>query len=447
MQIVLISLVFILVISGSSNGQTLYMTAEGGIGAVYTMSNGATMNQVLIHRMNATGYITMVSAISGNGTGVNSTGVDALGSQGSVVVYSNYLFVVNPGSNSLSMFWINPADATQLKLLSVQATMGLFPISVAVNSMYACVLTTGNITGIRCFNYNSSGLFPISAFDRNLTSYISSTISLTAPPGGFGLTFSQIMFSPDNRSLIVLAKGNATVAGFLLFYLFNDNKTVLSSNATTMVLTGAMAPFAVLPVGANGLFIVDGALPGVATLNYSSTTGMISNLKLTHLNDTLAAALCWSAYSPALDTYYGIAAGAANVVALKLNLSSNSTPVQVIQYFQLPPNTGGLDAIVVSLPGKDYLYVTGVLAHVVTGYRLDGSANASLINVAPSQIGDTSNLPKLVGTAAFIQTQSSSSATTGSPSATTAKPSAAASFIASTVTTILSMTFILFASQ
>jgi hypothetical protein len=47
------------------------------------------------------------------------------------------------------MFIINPSDATQLTLLSVQPTYGWFPVSVAVNDKYACVLTGGNVTGVR----------------------------------------------------------------------------------------------------------------------------------------------------------------------------------------------------------------------------------------------------------------------------------------------------------
>jgi hypothetical protein len=54
---------------------------------------------------------------------------------------------------------ISPSDAAQLTLLSVKSTNGWFPVSVTVNSMYACVLTGGTITGIRCFTYNSSGLY------------------------------------------------------------------------------------------------------------------------------------------------------------------------------------------------------------------------------------------------------------------------------------------------
>ena len=162
--------------SAPIDAQMLFPTSTGSVGAVYTLSNGATKNQVLVQSLTMNGQMTMTGSVDTNGTGVNTTAEDVLFSQGSVVVYSNYLFVVNPGSNSISMFMISPSDGTQLTLVSVKPTNGWFPISIAVNSMYACVLTGGPITGIRCFTYNASGLMMVPSFDRNLTSYISQTV-------------------------------------------------------------------------------------------------------------------------------------------------------------------------------------------------------------------------------------------------------------------------------
>jgi len=463
----LFSTVFILLLSKSTDGQTLYPTAEGGIGAVYTMSMGSIMNEVIIHRMNGSGQLTMVSSISGNGTGVNTTSIDPLVSQGPMVIYSNCLFMVNAGSNSLSMFMINLGDATQLTLVSVKSTFGWFPVSVTVNDMYACVLTGGNITGIRCFTYNSSGLYMVNAFDRNLTSYLSQSV----PPKGPPKTFSQILFSPDNLSLIIAVKGMDTAdPGYLLFYLFNTDRTILSENATRMVPTNAILPFSLTPVGENGMLITDPGSVGVLTLTYSSSTGMISNSRFTPLNDSIAGGICWSTYSPLTDNYYVIATGTANVIELTVNLNSNSTPVEIVQSYQLPSNTGGLETIVVSLPDKDYLYVLGVTGHVITGYTLNGPGDATLANVALSQTGNTANIPKLAGLAAFIQTQSSSLPTggpvvttsgseattrrptvsTGGAEATTrgpVAPSRATSYFTSTMIAFLCMIFLFFTAE
>ena len=130
MRLVILYSAFILLLTKPINGQTLYPTTSGSVGAVYTMSNGASMNQILIHSLNSTGQLTLTNSVNTNGTGVNTTAGDPLFSQGALGVYSNYLFAVNPGSNSLSMFMLSSSDATQVTLISVQPTYGVFPVSV-----------------------------------------------------------------------------------------------------------------------------------------------------------------------------------------------------------------------------------------------------------------------------------------------------------------------------
>jgi hypothetical protein len=272
--------------------------------------------------------------------------------------------------------------------------------------MYACVLNGGTITGIRCFTYNSSGLFIMSSFDRNLTSYISQTVPPTGPPQ----TLSEILFSADNLALIVSVKGlNATSPGYLLFYTLTSNMTILASSPTIVTPTGGVLPFSMTLVGTNGLLITDPGANGVLTLNYSSTNGTTSNSMFTSVNTTIASALCWSTYSPNIGHYYVISAGNATIVELSLNLSSTSTPVTIVKYYQLPSNTGALEATVVSLAGKDYLYVLGTTAHVITGYQLNSGGNATTNGMVLAQQGDTTSIPKLAGIAAFVQTRSSTS--------------------------------------
>jgi hypothetical protein len=401
-SVVLIVSLFLL-ISKNIDGQTLYPTSTGSVGAVYTMSNALTMNQIIIHNLSANGQLSMINAVNTNGTGVSTFAADPLFSQGALVVYSNFLFVVNPGSNSLSMFTISPSDATQLTLLSVQPSNGWFPISITVNAMYACVLTGGNITGIRCFTYNASGLFYVSSFDRNLTSYISQSVPPSGPPG----TLSEILFSADNLALIISVKGiNMTSPGYLLFYSLSNNYTTLASSPSRQTPANAVLPFSMTLVNTNGLLITDPGANGVLTLSYSSTSGMINNSMLTPINASLAGALCWSTYSPTIGNYYVIGASTATIVELNLNFT-NASPVTIVQYYQLPNNTGALDTTVVTLAGKDYLYVLGTTAHVISGYQLRSAGNATANGVTIVQQGNTTNIPKLVGIAAFVQTQSS----------------------------------------
>ena len=427
----------LLLVNSVIHGQMLYPTSAGGVGAVYTMSNQPTMNQVIVSRLSASGQLTYVNTVNTNGTGVNITAADPLFSQGAVTVYSNCLFVVNAGSNSLSMFMISPSDATQLTLMSVQPVYGWYPISVTVNSMYACVLSGGNVTGIRCFTYNSSGLYAVSTFDRNLTGFLSQSV----PPSGPPLTWSEILFSADNLALIVSVKGfNATVPGYLLLFPLSNNGATLASSPMQQTPTSAVFPFSMTLVGTNGLLVTDPGANGVLTMNYASTNGMISNSVFTPINASLAGALCWSTYSPTIGNYYVIATRTSTIVELNLNLSSTTSPVQIVQYYQLPNNPGALDAAIVTLAGMDYLYVIGTTVQVISVYKLGGPGNAVANGTVTVQQGNTTGMPKVVGIAAFVQTQSMSTTTMATMTTTTTK-------LGSTATTLSALSWMVLASM
>ncbi len=385
-----------------SNG-ALFMTSTGGVGAVYTMTNGAIKNEVIIYRLDRFGQLTLSGTIDTNGVGVNTTATDPLSSQGSIVVFSNCLFVVNPGSNSLSMFIINPSDATELTLVSVQPTYGWFPISVTVNSKYACVLTGGNQTGIRCFTYSSLGLFVVPSFDRDLTSYISQTV----PPTGVPNTFSEILFSADDLALIISVKGLDEISrGYLLFYQLTNNGAVLSSTPTLQTPPNGIFPFSMTLVGNNGLLVTDPGARGVLTQNYSSTSGTITNSILTPIDASIAGALCWSTYSSVTGNYYVIGLSPAAIVELNLDLSSTVNPVKIIRYYPLPKNTGALETTVVTLAGIDYLYVIGTTAQVINSYRLSTPGGAVVNGVTVVREGTVTNIPKIAGLAAYVQRSS-----------------------------------------
>lgn len=399
MKFMLISIALCLLIMSN---EALSIRSTDGVGGVYTMTNGAIMNEVIIYRLDKYGKLRLSGRIDTNGVGVNTTATDPLSSQGCMMVYSNYLFVVNPGSNSLSMFIINPMNATDLTLISVEPTYGWFPISVTVNSKYACVLTGGNQTGIRCFTYNSSGLFIIPSFDRDLTSFISQTV----PPTGVPNTFSEILFTADDRALIVSVKGsNKFSRGYLLFYKITNDGAILSSQPTLQTPPAGIFPFSMTLVGQNGLLITDPGARGVLTQNYSSIDGTITNSILTPIDASVAGALCWSTYSSMTGNYYVIGLSPAAIVELNIDLSSTTNPVRIIRYYSLPKNTGALETTVVTVDGIDYLYVIGAAAQVINSYRLNTAPGGAFFNgVTIVRQESMANIPKIAGIAAYVQT-------------------------------------------
>jgi hypothetical protein len=165
----------------------------------------------------------------------------------------------------------------------------------------------------------------------------------------------------------------------------------------------------------------------------------------TSVNTTLAGALCWSTYSPNIGHYYVIGAGTATIVELSLNLSSTSSPVTIVQYYQLANTTGTLEATIVSLAGKDYLYVLGTTSYVISGYQLNSGGNATTNVNLVAQQGNATNIPKLAGIATFVQTQSSTSSnsSTTSTTSTSATTSSSGSVLTSMIPIMILLVFIL----
>lgn len=91
------------------------------------------------------------------------------------------MVAVNPGSNTISLFIIDPADPTKLTLLGAPAdTLGEFPMSVTISTKLkqACVANSGAKAGIACFSISAKGL---TALDSGLRPF---ALNQTTPPSG-----------------------------------------------------------------------------------------------------------------------------------------------------------------------------------------------------------------------------------------------------------------------
>lgn len=104
------------------------------------LSNGTLSNPV---RASTEGNGSWAKWIVSNPPPPDNTGFagpDSLFSADAIVVSGNFLFVVNAGSNTLSMFTIDPSNPQHLTLVGAPAsTLGDFPMSVA----YSEKLNTG----------------------------------------------------------------------------------------------------------------------------------------------------------------------------------------------------------------------------------------------------------------------------------------------------------------
>jgi len=162
---------------------------EGVVGAVYTMTNATTGNEVVIFDRDEDGILTKAGSIATGGTG-SGGGLDALGSQGSLKLSENHrwLVAVNAGSNEISIFRV---QRDGLDLVDKVDSGGVFPVSATIFHNLVYVLNAGGSPNITGFSLSHKG---------ELTPLANSTRSLGA--GGF----AQVGFDPQGETLVVTDK-------------------------------------------------------------------------------------------------------------------------------------------------------------------------------------------------------------------------------------------------
>jgi len=172
--------------------------AQDTPGAVYVLTNQPTGNSVLVYARAADGTLSPSGSFSTGGAGAG-TGVDPLGSQGSLVLgrWSRHLFAVNAGSNEVSVFAV---DGLNLRLLDRAWSGGVKPVSVTVRENLVYVVNAGGTPNIQ-------GFFVEPANGR-LIQIPGSSLAL---PGGASASPGQIGISPDGDVLMVTEKGTGLI--------------------------------------------------------------------------------------------------------------------------------------------------------------------------------------------------------------------------------------------
>ncbi len=254
--------------------------AANPIGKLYTMSNAATGNEVLVYDRLSDGSIMQTGHVPTNGNGT-STG---LGNQGAMTLSKDgfYLFAVNAGSHSVSSFRLTPNG---LVLVEAESSGGIRPVSVTEDRGRLYVLNAGdetnpgNITG---FYIQPGGkLAPIA----NSTQVLSST---TASTGA-----AQIQFSDDGQQLIVTEKATNLI---LTYTLDAEDR----AGAPKVNDSAGNTPFG-FAVGKRNQLFVSNAEGGTADISTLSSYRLSTNGELQTLSPEVATnetAACWVALTP-----------------------------------------------------------------------------------------------------------------------------------------------------
>ena len=188
------------------------------IGAVYTMSNAASGNQVLVFARDFQGKLTAAGAVATQGLGMGS-GLDALGSQHSLVLSDDaqWLLASNAGSNDISVLH---AGWDKLTFSHRIASGGSMPVSIAVSQGVVYVLNAGGTQNISGFHLKADGqLVPIAGSTRVL---------------GATTAYGQIGFDAHGDTLVISDKGGSHLLTFAMAHdLPAATPVITPSNGST----------------------------------------------------------------------------------------------------------------------------------------------------------------------------------------------------------------------
>lgn len=340
---------------------SLDASAGGGTpGAVYTQTNAAAGNALLVFLRTPSGGLVAGPSLPTGGAGTGS----GLGSQGSVTLSESgeYLYVVNAGSDQLSAFRLR---GTSPELIATVSSGGDQPVSVTEHAGLVYVVNGGAANNIAGFRLTSSG------GGRTLVAIPGGTQPLSAAGAGP----AQIQFTSRGDALIVTEKNTNRILSF---------PVGANGAAAPAVVTpsSGQTPFGFTFAGRGDVLVVTEAFGGAPNGSAVSSYRVDAGGQLTLVTGSLATgqtAACW--FSAAKD---GRDAFAANTG------SANITSVKVEANGALTLRTDGSDAATGLTPidnavsnNGQYLFQLAAGAHEVDAYRVGASgALTSIATVA-----------------------------------------------------------------
>lgn len=170
-----------------------YGEGMGNTGAVYTMSNSMTGNDIMSFDRMADGTLSLSGTFPTQGLGTGG----GLGNQGGLMLSEEdkMLLVVNAGSDEISVFKVK---SDGLEFTDKVSSGGIRPVSIAIHKDLVYVLNSGGTGNIAGFHLSDDGkLNPISG----------STQPLSGPATGP----AEISFSPDGDVLVVTEKTTSMI--------------------------------------------------------------------------------------------------------------------------------------------------------------------------------------------------------------------------------------------
>ncbi|KAH7884729.1 hypothetical protein F5I97DRAFT_1891553 [Phlebopus sp. FC_14] len=365
--------------------------------AAYFITNEPTGNYVIAGSISNNGSLTLSTATptGGNGSHNSATGPDPFFSQGAVatVRHTSLLATVNAGSSTVSLFFVNPLEPTNLTMIgSPVPSGGDFPIALTFNHLgdNLCVLNGGADNGVQCFEVGSSGLSPISNSQRSLG------LNQTTPPNGPPGSASTLVFAKNGASLVAATKG---LPGYVAVWDVAANGSLSIDFQKVNTPSGGGLIFSLTPIpGTEGAFLASDPAVGYDIIDLSNPSNSQS---YTIANQS---ANCWSTYSKKTGNYYVVdaPAGILNEVSVDENLQGS-----LVEQYSYANGSVPLDAAVATIDGADYLYQLLAGAKEVGVVSLASAGEGSVVQTVDiaafgSEQGITISSDHLAGMATYV---------------------------------------------
>ncbi|KAH9857311.1 hypothetical protein C2E23DRAFT_873962 [Lenzites betulinus] len=377
-------------------------STSGAAGAVYFITNEPDENRIIAASINSDGTLALDRAVSTRGVGshgqADPLGPDALFSQGAIKASAKgqVLATVNAGSNTVSLFSINPKAPTQIDHIGeAVSSEGEFPMSLAFSSdgSRLCVLNGGTVNGVNCFTVDKqTGLKALPNTLRSLG--LNQTTPASGPPG----SASHLVFSEDGKQLMASVKGVPPTPGMIAVWDVADDGSLSADFQAVAPPSGGLLPFSMTVIpGKNAVLTTD---PGVGFDVFDFSSGNASSaVAIDGQNAT-----CWSSFSTKTGNFYLTDIGTA--IVTEVNVDDNLKASIVKQYPQ-PAGAATIDNDIATVNGKDFMYVLAPGAQTVEVLSLDAPGDAKHIQTlqlaGPTKAaGVTISTNNLQGMTAFV---------------------------------------------
>jgi len=272
-----------------------------------------------------------------------------LGNQGALASWGNWLFAVNAGTNTITTFWLDPANVMLPTVKHWVSSGGVAPRSLTVWGDWLFVLNSDSIVGFRIWPDGSLTMVPNSMQWANTTGNV------------------EIQFSHGGKWLVVTMRGN--MQGYMVYGV---NAWGATSPGWWMEST-VNVPFGFEIDEWDRVFVAE------VPTNALSSWQLWANGTLSFINrtETWQLGTCWATLSPNGKWAYTGNAGSNSVSGFQVDHWAHLWPVTVGG--DTASQTGGTHTqdLATSADGK-YLYV---LQHgAVTAYWIQADGSLQLLS-------------------------------------------------------------------